>query len=147
MSATESIEAPFSDAITEEFKRQRAVISAQPAMNQRCDMVDEMVDRGRALAISQTREIIAIIKQRAVSGTLNRGLRLSLPYFDDQRLCMDVKKIDVVPAGRVLFVPAFVVLAMQREEMKINRDARLSWATRKHLLDLLGLIRQAFETS
>jgi hypothetical protein len=50
----------------------------------RYGMLGQLINQGRALARFQTREIIATIKRRAAANDLNRGLSLSLPYFDDQ---------------------------------------------------------------
>jgi hypothetical protein len=113
----------------------------------RYGMLGQLINQGRALAIYQTKEIIARIKERADSGNLNRGLSLSLPYFDDQELRIDNSKFEVIPAGRIMFVPAFVVRAVRQEEMKVSQDTRLNPSTRKHLLQLLDLLEQAFETA
>jgi len=113
----------------------------------RYGMLGQLVNQGRALAIYQTKEIIARIKERATSGNLNRGLSLSLPYFDDQELRIDISKFEVIPAGRIMFVPAFVVRAVHQEEVKVSQDTRYSPSTRKHLLLLLELLEQAFETA
>ncbi len=113
----------------------------------RYGMLGQLVNQGRALAIYQAEAIIARIKERANSGNLNRGLSLSLPYFDDQELRVDITKFEVIPAGRIMFVPAFVVRAVRQEEMKVSQDTRLSPSTRKHLLHLLVLLEQAFETA
>jgi hypothetical protein len=112
----------------------------------RYGMLGQLVNQGRALAIYQTKEIIARIKERATSGNLNRGLSLSLPYFDDQELRVDISKFEVIPAGRIMFVPAFVVRAVLQEEVKVSQDTRYNPSTRKHLLHLLDLLEQAFET-
>jgi hypothetical protein len=113
----------------------------------RYGMLGQLVNQGRALAIYQAKEIIARIQERASSGNLNRGLSLSLPYFDDQGLHLGVSKFEVIPAGRIMFVPAFVVRAVQQEEVKVSQDTRLNPSTRKHLLHLLDLFQQAFEAS
>jgi len=112
----------------------------------RYGMLGQLVNQGRALAIYQTQEITARIKERAAAGNLNRGLSLSLPYFDDQELRLDSTKFEVIPAGRIMFVPAFVVRAVRQEEMKVSQDTRLNPSTRNHLLHLLELLEQAFET-
>lgn len=112
----------------------------------RYGMLGQLVNQGRALAIYQSKEIIARIKERAASGNLNRGLSLSLPYFDDQELRVDVSKFEVIPAGRIMFVPAFVVRAVRQEEVKVSQDTRFNPSTRKHLLYLLDLLEQAFES-
>jgi hypothetical protein len=72
---------------------------------------------------------------------------LSLPYFDDQELRIDNSKFEVIPAGRIMFVPAFVVRAVRQEEMKVSQDTRYNPSTRKHLLHLLELLEQAFVTA
>jgi hypothetical protein len=114
-------------------------------IKKRYGMLGQLINQARALAIYQATEIIARIKERAASGNLNRGLSLSLPYFDDQELRVDITKFEVIPAGRIMFVPAFVVRAVRQEEMKVSQDTRLNPSTRKHLLHLLELLEQAFE--
>jgi hypothetical protein len=96
------------------------------------------------LAVYLTAEIIARIKQRAESGSLNRGLSLSLPYFDDQELRLNTSSFEVIPAGRIMFVPAFVVRAVRQEEVKVSQDTRYNSSTRKHLLALLAMLENAF---
>lgn len=113
----------------------------------RYGMLGQLVNQGRALAVYQVREIIARIKERAAAGTLNRGLSLSLPYFDDQELRIDETKFEIIPAGRIMFVPAFVVRAIRQEEVKVSQDTRYNPSTRKHLLHLLELFLQAFESA
>jgi hypothetical protein len=112
----------------------------------RYGMLGQLVNQGRALARYQARQIIARVKDRAASANLNRGLSLSLPYFDDQELSVAVTNFEVIPAGRIMFVPAFVVRAVQQEAVKVSQDTRYSPATRKHLLRLLDLFQQAFAT-
>ena len=107
--------------------------------------VSWLIRDGRWLYFTPKRSLP--VKERAASGNLNRGLRLNLPYFNDQELRIDIRKIEVIPVGWVMFVPAFVVMAMRREQTKVSHDIRLNPSTRKHLLDLLEQIRQAFETS
>jgi hypothetical protein len=112
----------------------------------RYGMLGQLVNQGRALAIYQVTEIIARVKQRAKAGSLNRGLRLSLPYFDDQDLKIDISNFEVIPSGRIMFVPAFVVRAVRQEEVKVSQDTRFNPSTRKHLLHLLDQLEQAFES-
>ncbi len=112
----------------------------------RYGMLGQLVNQGRALAIYQVMDIIARIKDRAAAGSLNRGLRLSLPYFDDQDLKVNTSNFEVIPSGRIMFVPAFVVRAVQQEEVKVSQDTRYNLSTRKHLLGLLDLLEQAFDT-
>jgi hypothetical protein len=113
----------------------------------RYGMLGQLVNQGRALAIYQVQEITARIKQRAEAGSLNRGLRLSLPYFDDQDLKIDISNFEVIPSGRIMFVPAFVVRAVRQEEVKVSQDTRYNPSTRKHLLHLLDQLEQAFENA
>ena len=54
---------------------------------------------------------------------------------------------EVIPAGRIMFVPAFVVRAAREQEAKIAQDTRLSHSTRKHLLTELHTLEKAFSES
>jgi hypothetical protein len=81
---------------------------------------------------------------RAEKQTLNRGLSITLPYFDDQNLQMDKTKFEIIPAGRIMFVPAFVVRASLGEQAKASQDTRLNSSTRKHLLAQLKNLETAF---
>ena len=76
---------------------------------------------------------------------MNRGLSLSLPYFDDRALEMKLYEFDVIPPGRTMFVPAFVALAAAREQEKIEQDAALDPSTRMHLLEEIKTLQRAFE--
>jgi hypothetical protein len=123
-------------------------ISADPEYaKKRYGMLGQLVNQGRALAVYQTRQIIARVQERAANGSLNRGLSLSLPYLDDQELRIDITKFEVIPAGRIMFVPAFVVRAVRQEQVKVSQDTRYSPSTRKHLLYLLELLEKAFESA
>ena len=110
-------------------------------------ILGQLVNQGRALCRYTTREIIATIRARATSGDLNRGLSLSLPYFDDQDLEIRTRDFEVIPAGRIMFVPAFVVRAAREESAKAAQDTRLDPATRKHLLAELQMLEDAFDTT
>jgi hypothetical protein len=111
----------------------------------RYGMLGQLINQGRALATYETEEIIRVIKQRAAANDLNRGLSLSLPYFDDQALIAKTQYFDVIPAGRIMFTPAFVVRAAREEQVKVAQDTRLSPSTRKHLLAELTRLEQAFK--
>jgi hypothetical protein len=113
----------------------------------RYGMLGQLINQGRALARFETRQIIATIQRRVAANDLNRGLSLSLPYFDDQNLEMKTRDFDIIPAGRVMFVPAFVVLAVRRELAKAEQDTRLDRSTRNHLLAELHLLEEAFKSS
>ena len=111
----------------------------------RYGMLGQLINQGRALARFETGEVIAKIKRRVEADDLNRGLSLSLPYFDDQSLEMVTHDFDVIPAGRIMFVAAFVVLAAHKELAKVEQDTRLNHSTRKHLLAELAMLSAAFE--
>jgi hypothetical protein len=111
----------------------------------RYGILGQLVNQGRALARYQTQEIIKTIRHRASSQDLNRGLSLSLPYFDDQALQLKTHDFEVIPGGRIMFVPAFVVRAARQEQVKVAQDTRLDPATRKHLLAELQTLEKAFE--
>jgi hypothetical protein len=113
----------------------------------RYGMLGQLVNQGRALARYQTSEIITTIQQRAKAGDLNRGLSLDLPYFDDQDLVINTYNFEIIPAGRIMFVPAFVVRAARDESAKVAQDTRLSPSTRKHLLGELHMLEAAFDST
>ena len=110
----------------------------------RYGMLGQLVNQGRALACYQTEEMIQVIKHRAAAHDLNRGLSLSLPFFDDQVLEIRTHDFTVIPAGRIMFVPAFVVRASREEQAKVAQDTRLSPSTRKYLLLQLKMLERAF---
>ena len=114
--------------------------------NKRYGMLGQLVNQGRALARFQTREIIHAIQERAKAQSLNRGLSLSLPYFNDQELKLQSHNFVIIPAGRIMFVPAFVVRAALEERAKIAQDTRFSHATRAHLMSELQMLGDAFES-
>jgi hypothetical protein len=111
----------------------------------RYGILGQLVGQGRALANYKVKElIIKAIQKRAAAHDLNRGLSLSLPYFNDQKLVMENYDFEVIPAGRIMFVPAFVVRAARDQAAKIAQDTRLSHSTRKHLLGELNALEKAF---
>jgi hypothetical protein len=121
------------------------MVADEEYQQKRYGMLGQLVNQGRALAFYETNEIIRTIKRRAAAHDLNRGLSLSLPYFDDQELLMLTHNFEVIPGGRIMFVPAFVVRAAREEKAKVAQDTRLSPSTRKHLLSELHTLEQAFE--
>jgi hypothetical protein len=120
------------------------IVADEDYQRKRYGMLGQLVNQGRALARYETGEIIRTIQRRAAAHDLNRGLSLSLPYFDDQALEMKLRHFQVVPAGRIMFVPAFVVRAAREEQAKVAQDTRLSPSTRQHLLAELKMLEQAF---
>ncbi|MGE5223484.1 MAG: hypothetical protein ACM3PY_13695 [Omnitrophica WOR_2 bacterium] len=123
------------------------IVIDEDYQRKRYGMLGQVINQGRALARYETSQIIQTIKRRASANDLNRGLSLSLPYFDDQELQMKTHEFEVIPAGRIMFVPAFVVRAAREEQVKVAQDTRLSPSTRKHLLDELSVLEQAFENT
>lgn len=120
------------------------MIADEMCQQKRYGMLGQLVNQGRALAQFQSQQIIQTIQRRVAEHRLDRGLRLSLPYFNDQTLAMDEYNFDVIPAGRVMFVPAFVVLAVRQQGAKVAQDTRFSRSTRKYLLSELSMLEQAF---
>ncbi|MGC1377098.1 MAG: hypothetical protein WA821_12780 [Anaerolineales bacterium] len=122
------------------------IIADEEYQKKRYGMLGQLVNQGRALARYKTQDIILTVKERAAAGSLNRGLGLSLPYFDDQELRIAMVTFEVIPAGRIMFVPAFVVRAASQEEAKVAQDTRLSSSTRKYLMAELRLLQDGFTT-
>ena len=116
----------------------------QNYQEKRHGILGHLVNQGRALARRETQEIIDRIKKRVASRQLNRGLYLSMPYFDDSALAMKSLGFTVIPFGRVLFTPAFVVLAARQQQADVTLKTDLSASTRKHLVAQLKTIEQAF---
>jgi len=110
----------------------------------RYGILGQLVNQGRALANYQVEILCQTIKKRAASHSLDRGLSLSLPYFNDQTLKVEKYTFDIIPSGLVMFVPAFVVLAVREEAKRILQNTRLSQPTRKALLKELCIIERAF---
>jgi hypothetical protein len=120
------------------------MVADEEYQRKRYGILGQLVNQGRALARYKVEEIIHTIQQRAQSHDLDRGLSLSLPYFNDQTLRMEELNFDVIPAGRVMFVPAFVVLAVRAQGAKVAQDTRLSQSTRRRLLGELGILEHIF---
>lgn len=111
----------------------------------RYGMLGQLVNQGRALARYEMAGIITEIRTRAARHDLNRGLSLSVPYFNDQALAMQAIDFEVIPSGRVMFVPAFVVKAARDEQAKVCDDTRLNASTRRHVLQQLKQLERAFD--
>lgn len=120
------------------------IIVDEEFQKKRYGMLGQLINQGRALARYRTREIIRTIQERANAQSLNRGLSLRLPYFDDQELKMQLRDFVVIPAGRIMFVPAFVVHAARDEQARVGQDTRFSPSTRKHLVLELQMLADAF---
>jgi hypothetical protein len=120
------------------------MVADEEYQHKRYGILGQLVNQGRALALYEVEEIIQTIRRRASAHDLNRGLSLSLPYFNDQTLQKENYSFEVIPAGRIMFIPAFVVRAAREQEAKIAQDTRLSQSTRKHLLEELRELGEAF---
>ena len=121
-------------------------IVADPVYQEkRYGMLGQLVNQGALWHGTRCGEIIHTIQRRAEADDLNRGLRLSLPFFDDQDLKMKDHPLDVIPAGRIMFIPAFVVRAAHEEQAMVAQDTRLNSSTRKHLLEELRMLEEVFE--
>lgn len=121
------------------------MVADEQYQQKRYGILGQLVNQGRTLAKYQVDEITQTIKQRAADNTLNRGLSLSLPYFNDQKLALETYFFEVIPAGRIMFVPAFVVRAAREQIVKVAQDTRFNDSTRKHILDELRVLEKAFE--
>jgi hypothetical protein len=122
------------------------IVADDDYQQKRYGLLGQLINQGRALARHETKEIIQAIQRRAAAQDLNRGLSLSLPYFDDQLLQMKTHSLEVIPSGRIMFVPAFVVRAARAEQAKVAQDTRLNPSTRKYLLAELAFLESAFES-
>ena len=123
------------------------IVADEGYQHKRYGMLGQLVNQGRALARYETGEIIRTIKHRAATHDLNRGLSLSLPYFDDQALKMQMYDFEVIPAGRIMFASVFVVRASREEQVKVAQDTRLSPSTRRYLLAELKTLAAEFDTA
>jgi hypothetical protein len=120
------------------------LVADEVYQQKRYGMLGQLVNQGRSLANYRTQEIVQTIWRRAKAQDLNRGLSVSLPYFDDQDLKLRLHAFEIIPAGRILFVPEFVVRAALSEQAKVAQDTRLSLSTRQHLLAELRSLEAAF---
>ncbi len=107
-------------------------------------IVGQLVNQGRSLAIYQTHAIIKNIQKRAADHKLDRGLSLRLPYFNDKKNSIENYEFIVIPAGWIMFIPAFAVLAAREQQIKVVQDDCLSITTRKHLIAELHTLELAF---
>lgn len=110
-------------------------------------ILGQLVNQCRSLCSYRTNEIIATIQKRVSNNSLNRGLRITLPYFDDQSLLLRKIEFEIIPPGRVMFVPAFMVMAVQQQITMTQHNTTLNYSTRKHLLVQLASLEKAFDTN
>ncbi len=105
---------------------------------------DQVAGWARQQAHQELAVIIRRIWRRARAHSLDRGLTLSLPYFDDEAMEIREREVEVIPRGRIMFVPAFMVLAARREKEQVAAEAGLSEGTRRHLISLLEVLERQF---
>ncbi len=120
------------------------MIADEAWQQKRYGALGQLVNQGRAMANYEMHGIILEICRRVEAHRLDRGLSLSLPYFDEQKLALSTYKFTVIPFGMVMFVPAFLVLAAREQQIKVAGDTSLSVATRRHLLSELNTLERAF---
>jgi hypothetical protein len=120
------------------------MVADREYQRKRYGILGQLVNQGRALARFYTLEIIQTIRQRAAENSLNRGLSITLPYFDDQQLRTAETELVVIPAGRIPFWRGFIVHAVQRKQAQVQQDTRLGPSTRRHLLAELHTLENAF---
>ena len=109
--------------------------------------MEDSTARGQDLALRAVDELIEELWRRAASHQLDRGVRLSFPFYDDRRRSLRWREFTVIPPGRIMFVPAFVVIAAEREIDRVRADRQYTETTRQHLIEVLGILRQAFVRS
>jgi hypothetical protein len=108
-------------------------------------LLRQLLHQATSLASWETQEMVAKIKRLAGSGQLNRGLSLSLPYFDDETLKMKLYDFKVIPAGRILFESYYVSWVALHEEEQVLQNPGLSPVARRQLLAELMALEKAFE--
>lgn len=118
--------------------------TSEAYQSRRMGMLALLVDQGRSLAEYQVGRLIQKLRRWSAEHRLDRGLSLSVPYFDDQTLAMKLYSFEVIPAGRTPFVPAFLVLALERELISLQESQAYLEDTRIHLLSLLTALRREF---
>jgi hypothetical protein len=105
---------------------------------------EDRIRLGQTLAQIELDEIIGKTKRWAKAGQLNRGLRLTLPFFDDQVMEIRWRDLEVIPRGRVPFIPAFVVIAARQEGERAGQEKGMTPTTREHLQAQLRRLELAF---
>lgn len=121
-----------------------AIVEEEPFRSRYAALIAQWTEQGRAYSEYLTRVIISTIRQRENQHTLNRGLTVHLPYFDDQLLEIKYLDLEVVPPGRIAFEEVFLIQAAQRAKQRVSKDPKLSLTTRQHLLEELKLLETSF---
>jgi len=121
-----------------------SIVADEAYQRKRAGLLGQLVNQGRALARSYTRQIITRIHAKAETGDLDRGLQISLPYFEINDLAIHLYPVNVIPKGRIKFIPEFLVLAMQQTAWKVQQDPQINTSSRRHLLAQLASIENSF---
>jgi hypothetical protein len=146
----EAVEGKFSgyrrlvDTLYQALSLAPYIFTEQEYQAKRLAILGRLVPLGNRLGPLELEDIVRKINRRAEANDLNRGLWLSLPYFDDRALEMKMHEFEVIPPGRTMFAPAFVVLAARREQKAVEQNDALSPSTRMHLLAELISLEKAF---
>src|SRR3972149_3761012 len=64
-----------------------------------------VADWARLQARQELAVVVRKIWRRANARSLDRGLTLSLPYFDDDAMEIRQREVEVIPRGRFMFLP------------------------------------------
>jgi hypothetical protein len=121
-----------------------SIVADAAYQHRRASAHAQLASWGNTLADYHTRAIISRIRLRAQNGGLNRGMRLDLPYFDYEAGAMRLYPVEIIPAGRIMFNPGFVVQAMRSARKNVLRDMQVGFSSRQHLLAQLAQIENAF---
>jgi hypothetical protein len=109
-------------------------------------LTTHLIEQGRALANYYTQQIIDEVQRDWRAGKITRGLTLFIPYLDERQYEMRNYRVVVIPTGRILFRPEFVVGACRVTQRHVRKDPTLSQGTRWQLLSQLDSLIQAFES-
>lgn len=107
-------------------------------------VIHQWVIQCQAYVENLMKQIIQKIQRRVAENSLNRGLSLSLPYFDYQAMQINNLEIEIIPKARIPFRPEFIFQAVQETKEKINNDSKLDTETRSHLMEELDLLDKSF---
>ncbi|MFZ5808213.1 MAG: hypothetical protein ACOY16_02925 [Chloroflexota bacterium] len=131
--------------LTMAFAVEPAIGEEEAYSNMTSRMIQRLIEAGLSYCQRSTLQIISTIRQRVAQNSLNRGLSVSIPYFDDEVLQLRRFDLEVIPPSRILFEPIFVVNAVQEAKKMVSDDPNLSPGTRQHLFEQLEVLEKSFE--
>ncbi|MGB9639533.1 MAG: hypothetical protein ACPL3P_04800 [Anaerolineales bacterium] len=127
------------------------ILAIEPAMMDDGDfqacywgMANQWRQQGKAFAHYQTLQIVRSIRKRVEDNSLNRGLSISLPYFDDQALEIRLFDFEVIPPGRILFDPNFMIDAVEISKQRVKDDISFDEITKENIISELDFLQKAF---